>query len=188
MHSLLDLLRAFDHDVTDAVTDLRWGPATPLFVLISSWMIKGPIFVVAGFVADLRAGRRLPVIALAVLGAVLLGSLLSTELKPMFERPRPPLAALGIDAAVPVPDSWSFPSGHALTTFAGATAVALLLPRMRVAALTVAALVAASRVYLGVHFVSDVVVGGLLGALAGLLVALALRQAARGRLAAQLSP
>ena len=75
-----------------------------------------------------------------------------------------------------LPSTGSMPSGHAATAFAAATALALLFPRLRLAAYALAALICVSRVYLGVHYVSDVVVGALLGALIGVAVVLAGRR------------
>jgi diacylglycerol kinase family enzyme/membrane-associated phospholipid phosphatase len=63
-----------------------------------------------------------------------------------------------------VPASTSFPSGHAASAFAFATAVAREQPRLRWPLMTLAGAVAYSRVYTGVHYPGDVVIGGLLGA------------------------
>ncbi len=62
----------------------------------------------------------------------------------------------------------SFPSGHSITIFATATALALLFPRYRVPFFVVAVLVAFSRVTRGDHYFSDVLVGSWLGVLVSL--------------------
>jgi undecaprenyl-diphosphatase len=64
-------------------------------------------------------------------------------------------------------DRYSFPSGHALNAFAIGSVVALAYPPLAPAVLLAAAVVAASRVVLGLHFLSDVVAGSLLGAFVG---------------------
>jgi undecaprenyl-diphosphatase len=56
------------------------------------------------------------------------------------------------------------PSGHASTAFAAALAVGLAHPRLRWPLLALAALVALSRVWLGVHYLTDVIAGAALGA------------------------
>jgi undecaprenyl-diphosphatase len=82
-----------------------------------------------------------------------------------------------LNALVSLPSSASFPSGHAATSFAAAAALSVLVPRLRVPALVLAALVAISRVYLGVHFWVDVLAGAFLGAAIGAGLALGARAA-----------
>ena len=120
--------------------------------------------------ADSKASAARLAIAVALLLAWL-----NFLLKELVGRSRPP-EAIGFDALVGVPGSPSFPSGHAMTAFAVAGAVALLAPRLRWPVLTLAALIAFSRVYLGVHFWLDVLVGALLGLAVGLALAWSLRR------------
>ena len=71
-------------------------------------------------------------------------------------------------------DRFSFPSGHALNAFAIGSVLALAFPAAAVLILLVAASVAASRVVLGLHWLSDVVAGVVVGLVIGTLVWLAL--------------
>ena len=75
-----------------------------------------------------------------------------------------------LDAELLQRDSYSFPSGHATLAFALATSTALSYPRWYVVAPTLgwAGAVATSRVWLGVHYPSDVLVGAVLGSGLGL--------------------
>ena len=175
MHALLEQLAGFDRMVTEAVGDVRWAPLTAVFVLASAWWVKGLVFLAAGAVRDAR--RRLaPVTALVVLVAFGLAAAASAGLKLAVGRARPPVEDPAFEALVALPSTASFPSGHATTAFAAAVALGVLVPRLRAAALALAALIAVSRVYLGVHFVLDVLAGALLGSLVGAGVALAARQ------------
>ena len=61
------------------------------------------------------------------------------------------------------PDYASLPSGHATNIFAFATVIGMLWPRGRVLLYTIAAWIAASRVLIGQHYVTDVVLGAILG-------------------------
>ena len=72
------------------------------------------------------------------------------------------------------------PSGHAATAFAAAVAVGVIYPRLRWPLVCVAGLVALSRVYLGVHYWLDVVVGCALGTAVGLGVAWSAERVVRG--------
>jgi membrane-associated phospholipid phosphatase len=139
--------------------------------------VKGSVFVAAGVARDVRVGRRLPVSGLVILASIGLASLVTGILKELVDRLRPPLGMSDLNALVSLPSSASFPSGHAATSFAAAVALSVLVPRLRVPALILAALVAISRVYLGVHFWVDVLAGAALGAAIGAGLALAARAA-----------
>ncbi len=71
-------------------------------------------------------------------------------------------------------DRFSFPSGHALNAFAIGSVIALAFPLAAAPVLVVAASVAASRVVLGLHWLSDVLAGALGGLLIGTAVWLTL--------------
>ena len=106
------------------------------------------------------------------LGAMALG-LLATNLtiKPLVERPRPwldwPIVPL-----VAEDDPNSFPSGHTCAAFAAGMAWARALPWRwgRLAAVVLAVLMGLSRLYVGVHYPSDVLAGALIGALCAWVV------------------
>jgi undecaprenyl-diphosphatase len=114
--------------------------------------------------------RRWGVLGLTIV-AVALADVTATGLKGLFDRPRPPLRYPNQDPLVAVPDTASFPSGHAATSFAGATILAFAFPRVAPLFYVLASAVGFSRVYLGVHYPLDIVGGAVLGT----LIALALR-------------
>ncbi|MGH3940823.1 MAG: bifunctional phosphatase PAP2/diacylglycerol kinase family protein [Pseudonocardiaceae bacterium] len=85
-------------------------------------------------------------------------------LKPLMPRHRPPARDLpGYQALVDLPTSSSFPSGHAASAAAFLTAVTLEYPKAGLAIAPLAGAVAYSRVHVGVHWSSDVVVGAAVG-------------------------
>ena len=158
---------AVDRHLMEVGEELRWTPLTGMFILLSAWWVKGPLFVAVALVRDVRK-RVTPVTAITVGIAVVLSDLIATLLKHVVDRHRPPLD----EALIPLPGSPSFPSGHATTAFAAAAVIAVLCPRLAKPAFALAAFVALSRVYLGVHFTLDIAVGAVLGTLIGALLAI----------------
>ena len=65
------------------------------------------------------------------------------------------------------PDQFSFPSGHSITAFSVALSTGLFYPQIMGVLLLIAASIALSRIILGMHFLSDVLVGSLMGAMLG---------------------
>ena len=134
----------------------------------SLWYAIG--LAVAAFGGDERF-RALPA---AVLSAGS-GVALFLRMKRVCGRKRPcALAAAGVDrmtqncwAKVLPPDQFSFPSGHTITAFSVASSLGHFYPAMQPGLLFCAASVAASRVLLGMHFLTDVLVGALIGASLG---------------------
>ncbi len=164
---MFDVAADLDWFLIDAVETIRWDPATFVFVAVSSWLVKGPLFVLLGGLADFAGRRWVPLGAAGGAIAATLASIVNALSKEVFDRERPPQADPSFEAVIAIPPSDSFPSGHAATAFAAATAVGLIHPRLARPLLALAATVAFSRVYLGVHFPFDVIVGGILGSIIG---------------------
>ena len=103
----------------------------------------------------------------ALLGPLAIG--LNYALKLVVKRPRPVLE--GLPPLGGAPSSLSFPSAHATSSFAVATAMVRVDPAMA-GAFAVAIALAVGRPYLGMHYPSDVLAGAFLGVLLGLAVPL----------------
>jgi undecaprenyl-diphosphatase len=146
----------------------------------SQWFLVpiGAMIVLAAIVATPAAGRigNLVLTALVVrlefvFLAIALPGLFVTVVKRLIGRVRP--SDLGPFAYVPW--SWkpafaSMPSGHTTTAVAAAVAIGLVWPKARVPIWIFAAVIAASRIVITAHFVSDVLVAALVGAFGAILV------------------
>jgi undecaprenyl-diphosphatase len=140
----------------------------------------------------LFGGRRGRLIAAALLVTLLLTDPISVQLlKPLIQRVRPCFAVEGVQALVAQPRSPSFPSSHAANSFGAATVLFAAQRRWGLLGFVIAGVVSFSRVYVGVHYPSDVVGGAVLGAGCGALVwhvLTALERGWRARRAARRAP
>ena len=107
-------------------------------------------------------------------------------IKPLVTRPRPWVVMDGFVTLTTSSDLHSFPSGHTTAAFAFGVALFLTLPQKwaRVAALIAATLMGLSRLYVGVHFPTDVLAGAVIGTVCGILanqIVLRIKDAWRGR-------
>jgi undecaprenyl-diphosphatase len=103
--------------------------------------------------------------------AVGFGIALFMKLKSAIGRKRPCALEPHCWAKLLPPDQFSFPSGHTITAFAVAVSLGTFYPEMRPGLFFCATSIAASRILLGMHFLSDVVAGAMFGTLLGALSA-----------------
>ncbi len=147
----------------------RAGFLNPVFEGLTYAGSYGAVWLVLA--AALALSLRRPQVFVWTLVADGVGELVSDVLKAAIPRARPHVHAL-----VARPHTHSFPSGHATTSFACATVLALAAPKLRLPLLLLAAAISWSRVYVGVHYPLDVLAGALLGVAVGLAVVRAARQ------------
>jgi len=108
---------------------------------------------------------RRPWILVLVLVGDLVADGISLGLRDWIDRRRPPLVYPEPKPLVHLPHTGAFPSGHSATAFACATVLAWWDRRLAVPAFVLAAAIAWSRVYVGVHWPLDVLGGAVLGVL-----------------------
>jgi membrane-associated phospholipid phosphatase len=129
---------------------------------------NGLIWLVVGLVlVAIDSTRWEQWLVCALLGPLAIG--LNYAIKLAVKRPRPVLE--GLPPLGGAPSSLSFPSAHATSSFAVATAMVRVDPAMA-GAFAVAVLISLGRPYLGMHYPSDVLAGAFLGVLLGLIVPL----------------
>jgi undecaprenyl-diphosphatase len=93
------------------------------------------------------------------------GILVFLRIKKATGRKRPSAFEPHCWATLLPPDQFSFPSGHTITAFAVAVSLSLFYPGLAIGLLFCAVSVAASRILLGMHFLSDVLAGAIIGTL-----------------------
>ena len=122
----------------------------------------------AGGMLCTKKYRRQGVLLLAGLAVgVLVGNVC---LKNLIARPRPCWLDDSVLMLISVPTDYSFPSGHTLASAIGATVLTKTNRRFGWVAIPLAAVIAFSRLYLFVHYPSDILTGAVLGVLIGLAV------------------
>jgi undecaprenyl-diphosphatase len=99
--------------------------------------------------------------------AALTGVLIFKAIKKISQRPRPCQFEPHCWSKVLPPDQFSFPSGHTMTAFSVALVVSYFYPSLEGALFFLAISIAVSRVVLGMHFLSDVLAGVVLGVALG---------------------
>ena len=160
-------------------------PAADQLMLWATRMGNGGLAWIAVSLIMMGMGWRLEGL-MTLLSLSLTEFLINLVIKPMFTRKRPYEILKSVRTMIAPPFGSSFPSGHAASSFAAASMLWFFNMPFRHLALVLALLIAVSRVYLMVHFPSDVLVGVVSGIVISYLTyLLALRmgiQVARARL------
>ena len=127
----------------------------------------------------LASSRSFAQVLALTAAAVWAADLAALGLKVVVDRPRPFETIPADDPLGGTPGTPSLPSGHAATAFAGAVALSWLVPRWTPVFVALALAIVYSRVYLGVHYLTDVLAGGALGAAIAAALILGLRRPLR---------
>jgi undecaprenyl-diphosphatase len=123
------------------------------------------VLVVLGIVwAMIQGGRRARLVCILLIVAIACSDQLSSfVIKPLFSRLRPCVTLANVRTLVGCGSGYSFPSSHAVNNFTAATVLTHYYRRYAAAFYAFAALIAFTRIYVGVHYPSDVVGGALIG-------------------------
>lgn len=171
----MDFIMSIDNSILVFIQEhLRNSFGDFFFKNITHLGDKGLIWIsIAIFLLFFKKTRKCGILmATALFLGVIVGEI---ALKNIFQRERPFIILQYLtknDLLIKAPSSFSFPSGHTTSSFAAATSIFICNKKYGVLALIMAALIAFSRLYLYVHYPSDVFCGIILGVSMALLSAL----------------
>lgn len=161
---MLEAIQGMDGALLLWIQDMRFDFLNPLVELYTSLGNAGLMWIALSLVMLFhKKTRKAGVLSLA---SMLLGLLCTNViLKHLFARPRPWLDVAGLTALVNEPDPNSFPSGHTCAAFAAGMIWLRTLPWKwgRITAVVLAVCMGLSRLYVGVHYPTDVLAGALVG-------------------------
>jgi undecaprenyl-diphosphatase len=173
MASLWSALRGFDVALFHRINQVWTHPWLDFFFPLltdldrNAIALWGALPVALAWWLYVQRGQAVKVLLAMTVAVGLCDAAATRFIKPYVQRSRPMDAGISVTLRTHRPGRYSFPSNHACNAFAGATVLGLAEPPLLWPALTVAALVAYSRVYVGVHFPADTAAGALLGLLIG---------------------
>lgn len=132
---------------------------------VNHWMIA---YIILWGILFFKGGRKGKVIAVSVILLIVISDQLGYRiLKEYFGRIRPCNALTDLNLPTGPTGTFSFPSNHALNNFAIAVFFSRFYPELKKILFVTATLVALSRVYLGLHYPSDILGGAIIGAVLG---------------------
>jgi undecaprenyl-diphosphatase len=133
----------------------------PILTNLDYWRIPLAIMLILLLIFGGKRGRI--AVALLLVGITLSDQLCNSLIKPLVGRIRPCNVLENVHLLINCTRSFSFPSSHATNMFTGSVILSFIYQKFRIAFLIIAAMVAYSRIYVGVHYPLDVLGGMLLG-------------------------
>lgn len=140
------------------------------------WIAIGVFLLVLGWKKKERLWQGLSILLCLASNAVVC----NIWLKPMVARIRP-YDLLGFDILVPPLSDYSFPSGHTSASFAAATAIYAINRKWGIVAYAFSVWMGISRMYLGVHFPTDVICGAVIGIIMSKLTLFLLKKSMKNK-------
>ena len=167
---------SLDRDIFLWVVEHRTPPLDWVFVALSAAGTAGLLWIGLAALLAYLAGKPLLATVTITAATVWSADLLAVVLKPIVDRERPYVLLPEAEPLLRWDVSESFPSGHAATSAAGAVILGYLIGRWAWSLTVLAAAVSYSRVYIGVHYPLDVLVGAAIGATVALVAVLLVRR------------
>lgn len=150
-----------------ALQRVSWLKA--LFI-IASRAGDGPLWITTAICLLISEGAQAGPAVLTASLAVGLSVIIFMAVKSIIGRPRPYQSWPGLPCLMAAPDKFSFPSGHTMTAFSAWSSLALAMPALTIPFMLIAITIGLSRIFLGLHYPTDVLAGAVLGSGIGLAV------------------
>lgn len=168
----------FDTALLNHVIQLRRPWLDDVMIFASAIGAGGFVWIAGAVIAAIYPARRAAAWRL-LLTVAFTFVITDNVIKPIVDRPRPFVVIADLPVIDAKPVTPSFPSGHAARAVAGAIAGSQMLPGAGWVLWPLAALVAISRVYIGVHWPTDVLAGAVIGLACAWFVLGSIRQRLR---------
>ena len=172
---MFEQIKEFEFLILDGIQQIKNPILDNIFLFITKLGNSGILWITIAilmlFFAKYRKTGVLTLVSLALVSVVF-----TLLMKNLVARERPYTYIEGILAfdemsvGIPAHDTFSFPSGHSVTSFAAATCIFIRHKKLGIACYGVALLISFSRLYMYVHFPSDVICGAIFGILSALVV------------------
>ena len=166
----MDIIHSIDNNVLSFIQEhLKNSVMDTIMPVITSLGNSGIVWIViAAILSSMKKYRKYGVmLALALIITLVIGNI---TLKPLIARTRPFDANNLKDILlIKAPKDYSFPSGHTMASFAAATVLIYMNRKVGIVAMVLAVLIAFSRLYLYVHYPSDVFAGMIFGILSAII-------------------
>jgi undecaprenyl-diphosphatase len=170
--SILQEFKKMDFSILNFIHNTTQNPVFDKTMPFITWLGNmGLVWIAISILLILNKKYRS--IGIMCIAALILTAILGEAiLKNIIQRPRPFLQVPVINLLITKPMSYSFPSGHTASSFAVVGIIFSTIKKFRIHAIILAILIAFSRMYLYVHYPSDILGGILLGLLCSKVVLL----------------
>lgn len=178
---MADILYSIDvavfHFVNGAIANPFFDILMPFLTDLNRTLYGKIIACILWLLLIWKGGKRGRLVAILLIPLIVLSDQLSSSvIKKIFTRPRPchtlsdVTIVTGIRLLVDCGSGFSFPSSHAVNNFAAASLFSIFYKKWTLAFIAFASLVGISRIYVGVHYPSDIVGGAMIGVLCAIII------------------
>lgn len=174
MDFLLNLDLSIFYFINHTMSNILFDKFMPFITEISNWYLVY-IFLLSWLIW--KGGKNGRIAAMTIIAAILLTDQINSSLlKELFDRIRPCHVLSDVRLLISCGGGYSMPSSHAANNFSLAVILSYFYRQYRYVYFSLATLIALSRVYVGVHYPSDILIGALVGTVISIFLILFIRK------------